>query len=44
MAKKHKKMEKIPHEDVKSKEHPKYEEEPEVKEKCKYDEEVEEIG
>ena len=38
-----KKMEKIPHEEVKSKEHPKYEEVPEEKEKFKYDEDVEEI-
>jgi len=38
-----KKMEKIPHEEVKSKEHPKYEEEPVSKEKFKYEEEVEEI-
>ena len=38
-----KKMEKIPHEEVKSREHPKYEEEPVAEERFKYEEEVEEI-
>lgn len=40
MAKKKKKVEeKIPHEEVKTKEHPKYEEEPVIKEKTHYEEE-----
>ena len=41
--KKIKKMEKIPHEEVKSKEHPKYGEEPVEEERFKYEEEVKEI-
>ena len=38
-----KKPQKIPHEEVKAKEHPKYEEEPVVEKKTSFDEDVEEI-
>jgi len=41
MKKGKKKMEKIPHEEVKTKEHPKYEEKPVLKGKSKYEEEEE---
>jgi len=44
MAKKphKKKMEKVPHEEVRSREHSKYEEEPVMTERTKYDEEDQE--